>query len=1482
MSDRCNRQKMMGRGAEGGCGTEQKPCPISRVRVRVLENNIRIQEDESSIDFYSQAAKVLCERSPYETEEAASRVCTLPVGLSAFLSKYSNGRRKHKKSTNLESGSKVSAAQTGVTNVWSETEEFFRPVTLADMEILFLKTQFGSVSDSDSCYSIPLIEKSVEEKAVVSTEFGVLSDTEACRNVVEFGVSELGKTTVVNDTEACTNVAEFGGSESGNTVGKELEKEEVEEREIDEVLPQKEGEKEKEKEKEKEENSGLLSPTLPLVSGGLHWLLGSKHKILLTSERPSKKRKFLGEDAGLERLLVVSPSQGGESATCHVCCSGDRGEQSNRFLVCESCNVAVHQRCYGVEQVPVGRWLCDWCNDNERIRTGSVGKLPENDGLGSSEKPCLLCPKEGGALKPMFRDAGRGESGSGTKFAHLFCCQWMPEVYVENVETMEPIVNIEEIKETRRRLVCNLCKVKHGVCIRCSHGTCRTAFHPICAREAKHRMEIWGKFGCDNVELRAFCSKHSASPDNSGTQHLEKLSSVAVVGDSSVSKLLPVASPGTRLPKLKLGRKTRDKDTVDDKTPDANCDKLVIVDKELPGVVERNNFGNDIPSDSPDLVQILKKLIAQGKVNVSDVASEMGFSSDSLATALAGGDVSSLPEFRSKIIKWLRNSAHMATSGQCLKLKSDCSKSSGAQAAGSDCVLIKSLPARRRMKTNIRVLKDKKTVCTSGETFAQQNGNGIVIKEINENPLVPNEDAQRDGPSNESKFMDQDLTEPHVLRENLAEASGDLEFHPSTLSHFPRNEGSADIANSNISEVERLGPGNGQPGEAGSATLDTCVKSNGEYPVLLLSGPFNLKIGESVSCSYVHPFISKRLMQTQNCMFLKHKSTSLESDGQEEKGMPSTCTNCVTDSGKQLLKARNMGILELSPEDEVEGEILYFQNRLLENAVTSKRHCEGLIFKVVANLPHELNALRKQRWDAVLVNQFLCEVREAKKQGRKERRHKEAQAVLAAATAAAAASSRISSSRKDVLDETVAAHHESPTKVNSVGGRAGPYSQMMPPRAKDTLSRSALAKVSSDQSEFFQLTSDFSKEHPRSCDICRRSETIINRVFVCCNCKVAVHLGCYRSVKDPIGPWYCELCEELLLQARSPGISPVSTRDRSCFAAQCGLCGGASGAFRKATDGQWVHAICAEWVLETTFRKGQPNPVEGMEANLKERDLLVCCICDRKVGLCIKCSYGHCQSTFHPTCAKNAGLYMNLKTIGGKFQRKAYCEKHSLEQREKAETQKHGAEELQSIKQIRVELERVRLLCERIIKREKLKRELVVCSHDILASKRDYAAFSVLVRSDVSSESVTTSLKGGHASFSGGAIQRSDDITVDSTISGERRPTLPVHMNIDRKTDDSSTSQRRKPTDRGSFSGKQLVHNRPTDFASQNPADDGEKRSKFKKHTQTFQKELIMTSDQASMQNQRLPKGFAYVPIGSLPKEKLAIHDTNEPLDPDG
>ncbi|KAF5942328.1 hypothetical protein HYC85_019970 [Camellia sinensis] len=816
--------------------------------------------------------------------------------------------------------------------------------------------------------------------------------------------------------------------------------------------------------------------------------------------------------------------------------------------------------------------------------------------------------------------------------------------------------------------------------------------------------------------------------------------------------------------------------------------------------LERSTNEDANTSDSLDFIVILKKLIDRGKVNVKDIASEIGVSPDSLASMLADDCV--VPDLHCKIVTWLRNHAYVGTLQKNLKVKIKSSIASKDDTGASedsdaikisksdnpDVVPVKSVPPRRKTKSNIKILKDNKVICSSKETISDD---GIVMDGAKRGQFViENTDYS-------TKKSVSDATE-----KNLMEPDG---VHDTLASDLPKHEA-------------KFKPGKSK--------------------------------AEAVSSSYIHPLVRNKMSELQN-MLLSNNATS-EYDGKilsdahmshllrscghllclagsrdrenfpmEASSSSGICCNqpiehlnssdMISEIGgsnlEQLVKARNMGVLEMSPEDEVEGELIFYQHRLLCNVVERKRFSDDLICEVVKSLPCDIDAVGKQKWDAVLVNQYLSELREAKKQGRKERRHMEAQALLAAATAAASSSSRISSFRKDTRNES--SHQEvNLLKMNTLTGRAGLYSQHMP-RVKETLPKLAVPRVSSEMNSDFvhSVSSDFSKEHSRSCDICRRNETVLNPILVCSRCKVAVHLDCYCSVKDSAGPWYCELCEDLLL-SRSSEAQTVNSWEKPYFAVECGLCGGTAGAFRKSTDGQWIHAFCAEWVLASTFRRGQGNPAEGM------------------------CNFGHCQSTFHPACARSAGCYMNVKIVGGKLQHKAYCEKHSLEQRAKVETQKHGIEELKSIKQIRVELERLRLLCERIVKREKLKRELVLCFQDILVSNRDSAALSALVRSpffppNVSSESATTSLKNTDDCRSGSeAIQRSDDITVDSTVSGKRRIKFSFSMEHDRKTDDSSTSQHlymEKPRERVSFSGKQIPL-RPF-VASQNLSDDGEKRS---------------------------------------------------------
>ncbi|XP_032052803.1 E3 ubiquitin-protein ligase Jade-2 isoform X2 [Anas platyrhynchos] len=169
-----------------------------------------------------------------------------------------------------------------------------------------------------------------------------------------------------------------------------------------------------------------------------------------------------------------------EDVVCDVCRSPE-GEDGNEMVFCDKCNVCVHQACYGILKVPIGSWLC---------RTCALGVQPK----------CLLCPKRGGALKP---------TRSGTKWVHVSCALWIPEVSIGCPEKMEPITKISHIPANRWALSCSLCKECTGTCIQCSMPACVTAFHVTCAFD--HNLDMRTILADnDEVKFKSFCLEHSA------------------------------------------------------------------------------------------------------------------------------------------------------------------------------------------------------------------------------------------------------------------------------------------------------------------------------------------------------------------------------------------------------------------------------------------------------------------------------------------------------------------------------------------------------------------------------------------------------------------------------------------------------------------------------------------------------------------------------------------------------------------------------------------------------------------------------------------------------------------------------------------------------------------------------------------------------------------------------------------------------------
>ncbi|KAF5451749.1 hypothetical protein F2P56_026826 [Juglans regia] len=161
----------------------------------------------------------------------------------------------------------------------------------------------------------------------------------------------------------------------------------------------------------------------------------------------------------------------------------------NKIIICNRCQIAVHQECYGAKSVQdFTSWVCRACESP------------------TVKRECCLCPVKGGALKPTDVE---------TLWVHVTCAWFRPEVGFSNHEIMEPAVGILRIPSNSFLKRCVICKQSHGTCTQCCK--CATYFHAMCASRAGYSMELHclEKNGTQMTKKLLYCAVHRVpNPDS--------------------------------------------------------------------------------------------------------------------------------------------------------------------------------------------------------------------------------------------------------------------------------------------------------------------------------------------------------------------------------------------------------------------------------------------------------------------------------------------------------------------------------------------------------------------------------------------------------------------------------------------------------------------------------------------------------------------------------------------------------------------------------------------------------------------------------------------------------------------------------------------------------------------------------------------------------------------------------------------------------
>ena len=210
-------------------------------------------------------------------------------------------------------------------------------------------------------------------------------------------------------------------------------------------------------------------------------------------------------------------------AVCDICADGEV-TPDNQILFCEACNVAVHQKCYGIPSVPEGDYFCHPCRWFERDKMMSTRRIGDDGEVHALPKICPkplpicceLCPRKQGAFV-RTSPPQKGLKRKTPKWVHVVCAKWQGVKYTD-LTTKEEVENVMGIKKSffENNMSCCLCQGHRGAVHKCRVKECTEWMHVTCARssgvcEVVHGESHEGLRGGEN-NWTLCCAEHSNIP----------------------------------------------------------------------------------------------------------------------------------------------------------------------------------------------------------------------------------------------------------------------------------------------------------------------------------------------------------------------------------------------------------------------------------------------------------------------------------------------------------------------------------------------------------------------------------------------------------------------------------------------------------------------------------------------------------------------------------------------------------------------------------------------------------------------------------------------------------------------------------------------------------------------------------------------------------------------------------------------------------